>query len=111
MRAVEALGGECFCCGDRCPRRLSIDHINNDGAEKRQGRNGNRERGADFYRRIVRGELTDDVRLACYSCNCSRNGHDEPCHDLFEQAVLRMVHASLNNSEGERKVVDPSPDR
>lgn len=37
---IAAYGGRCACCGEATPEFLSIDHVNNDGAQHRREING-----------------------------------------------------------------------
>lgn len=64
---LEALGGKCACCGEKHSEFLTIDHINNDGAE---------------HRRLLKGDLKtmlagikkegfpkDRYQVLCANCN------------------------------------------
>lgn len=66
-------GQICNCpCGCRVTnyRWLTIDHINNDGAEKRK-RGGHRA-GKEFYLQIARLGFPDDLQILCWNCNCAK---------------------------------------
>lgn len=73
MRAavIKAYGGACSCCGERTFEFLSIDHINNDGAQHRReiGRSG----GHAFYRWLKKnGYPRGNFQLLCYNCNAAK---------------------------------------
>lgn len=76
--AVSLLGGRCVCCGEDNPMFLQFDHINNDGARDRGGRN--RNGNGRFVSRIVGGDRSDS-QLLCANCNTGkyRNGGVCPC--------------------------------
>lgn len=66
QRVIEAYGGQCACpgCHVTDPRKLTIDHINGNGAEHKAA-NGNQH----FYEWIVRNGFPDDLQLLCWTCN------------------------------------------
>ena len=73
---IEAYGGMCACCGETEPKFLSIDHINNDGYERRK--NGE-QCGAALYRWLRdQGWPKDDYQLLCMNCNFAK-GHFGTC--------------------------------
>lgn len=63
-------GGSCVCCGESRTAFLSLDHINNDGAEKR--RSGEHVIGTRFYKRLLQQPLDDSLQVLCYNCNLGR---------------------------------------
>jgi 5-methylcytosine-specific restriction endonuclease McrA len=75
------MGGFCSCppCGIRNHLKLSVDHINNDGASRRASEGT----GARFYGKILRGELSlTDFQLLCFNCNYSKHlGHGFCVHE------------------------------
>ena len=61
-------GWECACCGETEPIFLTIDHMNNDGAEHRR-----RDVVAiSLYRWLVRNGFPEGFQTLCYNCNCGR---------------------------------------
>jgi len=65
---IEHYGGACTCCGEREPRFLVLDHVNDDGAEQRRriGMGGWR-----FYRWLRLNEYPDDFKLQVLCANCN----------------------------------------
>lgn len=63
-------GKQCACCGETEESFLTIDHVNNDGAEHRRLRG--RGTGAAIYLDIIRRGFPPDFEIACYNCNCGR---------------------------------------
>ena len=55
----------CSCCGEDDIRMLSIDHINNDGKERRASEGA----GTNFYRWIIDNHFPDDLQVLCMGCN------------------------------------------
>jgi hypothetical protein len=71
-RVYEAYGGmKCACCGETTEAFLSIDHINNDGAEHR--RTVNRR---NFYKWLEENGFPPGYQVLCMNCNFgkARNG-------------------------------------
>jgi len=78
-------GGKCACCGETEFLFLTLDHINNDGAEHRrqlaeQKGHNNYRRGLGndhVYRELVTTNFKDADRfqVLCYNCNCGKRGN------------------------------------
>lgn len=69
LEVIRAYGGHCVCCGEDTMEFLSIDHVNNDGAQERRAIGS----GPNFYRSLKkRGFPRDGYRLLCLNCNLSR---------------------------------------
>jgi hypothetical protein len=72
---IDALGGKCACCGESHIAFLSVDHINNDGAEhKRKLFNGKTIGGSSTVYRDIRkqGYPRDKFQVLCFNCNCAK---------------------------------------
>lgn len=67
-------GVECVACGEKESKFLTLDHINNDGWERRKS--NYREGGIAFYLDIIRHGKRDDLEVLCFNCNFgkARNG-------------------------------------
>ncbi len=80
----EHYGAVCDCCGENEVRFLTIDHINNDGAEHRK----EVAAGAVFFKWIIINNFPNTVRILCFNCNSGRyhNGgvcpHEERLADI-----------------------------
>lgn len=77
-RVRAAYGGFCKCCGEDDPAFLTMDHINNDGAEHRREigalHNGRYVKGGvDFYRWVERNNFPSYLQLLCFNCNCAKH--------------------------------------
>jgi len=87
---VAAYGGKCVCCGLDDWRFLSIDHINNNGAEERRilNESGNVGGGHGFYVKLrQRGFPKEEYQLLCYNCNMAKYvfgqcPHKESCYNV-----------------------------
>ena len=77
-RVYMAYGGyRCACCGETEPKFLSIDHINNDGAEhKRMHR---LHTGEQMYRWLIRNKFPKGFQILCMNCNWGKRGNDGVC--------------------------------
>jgi len=72
LAAYSAYGGMiCACCGETMEAFLSIDHINNDGAEHRKGVNRR-----NLYKWLKANNYPPGFQILCMNCNFgkARNG-------------------------------------
>ena len=85
FEAIIALGSMCACCGEEHPAFLSLDHINNDGAEHRAqySSSNNSLIYADARRE---GWPTDRYQLLCYNCQSAKNYQGVCPHRVGETA-------------------------
>lgn len=75
--AYKKLGGCCCCCGETEESFLTIDHVNDDGAEHR--RCGNI---SGLYNHIVNGTCKYEVQLYCANCNMSKRRLGKCIHQI-----------------------------
>lgn len=66
----------CVKCNETNPRFLSIDHINNDGADHRKSIGG----GSYLYDWLIKNDFPKGFRVMCYNCNLSL-GFFGICHE------------------------------
>jgi hypothetical protein len=68
---IDAYGGRCACCGETELSWLSLDHVNNDGAERRRsGVYPGAGCGRELYRWLVKNGFPKDHGLAVLRMNC-----------------------------------------
>jgi len=87
---LSAYGGACACCGESEPEFLSIDHIDESGADHRRalgGKQGDTRRfsagGEKTYKWLKdRGFPTDGFQLLCMNCNFAKGKLGECPHKL-----------------------------
>lgn len=96
LDALDAYGGRfCSCCGETNIKFLTIDHINNDGAEHRRS---NKNRGGNsFYRWLKTHDYPPGYQVLCWNCNCGRACNGGICpHEEQRRALLaslpKLVH-------------------
>jgi hypothetical protein len=63
---IAIYGGVCTCCAESEIAFLTIDHINNDGAEHR------RKIGKRIYCWLKQHEFPSDFQVLCFNCNCGK---------------------------------------
>lgn len=61
-------GHECSCCGEKEPKFLTIDHVNDDGAEHRKEVSA----GIVLFRWLVTNGFPRTFRILCFNCNSGR---------------------------------------
>lgn len=65
-----AYGGyTCACCRETIPAFLSIDHINDDGADHR------RSIGSDLYRWLIKHNFPEGFQVLCMNCQWGKRKH------------------------------------
>lgn len=72
LEALEAYGRACAFCTERDFRTLTIDHVHNDGAERRRQGEG---QGNTLYRRLKTRGYPDGYQVLCWTCNAMKQFH------------------------------------
>ena len=89
----------CACCGEDTIGCLTLDHVNNDGADHRKkiGDFGN-----SVNRWIIKNNFPEGFQVLCYNCNCSKGANKGICsHKLpSKEKEFRML---LNEELEKRK--------
>lgn len=91
---INHYGGKCVCCGVSEMWFLTIDHINNDGAEHARliGR------GSALYRWLKRNNYPIGFRVLCANCNYGRARNNEVCpHDHIVCRGVLPAHTRSRN--------------
>ena len=81
IEALDAYGGPiCSCCGETSVFFLTLDHINNDGAEHRRRTKG--ASGKVLAWVLKKEGYPPGFQVLCFNCNCgkARNGGVCPHH-------------------------------
>ena len=76
-----AYGGyRCVCCGENEPKFLSIDHVDNDGADWRRQTFGSRfATGRQTYQWLRRHNYPDGFQVLCMNCNFGKRMNGGTC--------------------------------
>lgn len=73
----------CACpgCGERHIEFLTIDHMNNDGAEhRRELGKGTRHCGGSMYHWLRKNNYPLGFQVLCFNCNCAKGLYGECPH-------------------------------
>lgn len=74
-----AYGGyKCQCCNETEPMFLSIDHINNDGAEERKSGKYNGS-GSAFYLWLCKNNFPSGYQVLCMNCQVGKHKNGGVC--------------------------------
>lgn len=92
---IELYGGKCSCCGDDRVEFLTLDHVEGDGALRRNnnGRRKSGQRSRDNLQEYIKANKAydpDTFQILCMNCNCGKQWYGEcPCRNypnLFPQS-------------------------
>jgi len=90
---------ECACCGNRFLSFLTIDHIDNNGAEHR--RQIKAAGGSGLYGWLKRANYPAGFQVLCWNCNCSKAySKDHVCEHKRKSCHTtekNLYELSLNN--------------
>ncbi len=90
-------GSVCNCCGISDWPFLTIDHINNNGADHR--RSLNKLSGVAFYRYLRENDYpTDNYQILCNNCNSAKGYHGFCPHSLNDKSLCSFCHIKLSSN-------------
>lgn len=96
--AFEHYGTKCAYCGEEEEIFLTIDHIENNGAEHRKGING-KNRGHNLPTWLRRNDYPTGFQTLCYNCNCAKNHHPpEIIKNAIKTRKKRLLKQALTQS-------------
>jgi len=72
IKAFLHYGDACQCCGEKILAFLTIDHINNDGAE-------HRKTVKNIYDWLIQNNYPEGFRIRCRNCNSGANINKGEC--------------------------------
>lgn len=100
-----AYGGYiCACCGEAMPQFLSIDHINNDGAEHRR-----HEDRRHFYRRLRQKGFPPGFQVLCMNCNFGKARNGGVCPHKSSEGSSTISKESTSQANGDGSAGHPWP--
>ncbi len=96
IEVFAAYGGcSCACCGESELRFLTIDHVNNDGAEHRRQLFGTSKQigGSRLYRVLKKQGFPPGFQVLCFNCNVAKGFFGECPH----QTAKRLAAEKMND--------------
>lgn len=97
QEVIERYGGQCACCGEANHYFLTIDHVNNDGAEHRRKAGGH----AKTFDEIYKTPYNPRFQLLCHNCN-SAKGNYGSCPHTWAQIIPLGDNAALLRQSASR---------
>jgi hypothetical protein len=83
LAVFNAYGGpKCACCGETIFKFLTIDHINNDGAEHRRSLKNDKSKsssGQRIYCWLKKNNFPPGFQVLCFNCNCGKSLNNGIC--------------------------------
>jgi len=70
---------QCPKCNEREIKFLTIDHINNNGAEHRKTLNLKSRSSGDIYHWLIKNNFPEGFQVLCYNCNCGKARNNGVC--------------------------------
>jgi hypothetical protein len=70
---MDAYGGHCACCGETELVFLSLDHLNDNGAEHRRQLREEGINGNGLYRRLRQLDYPSGYQVLCFNCNWAKS--------------------------------------
>lgn len=96
-QVVEHYGGKCACCGEEEILFLSVDHIDENGAEMRKS--GSHPTGTQFFQWLVRQGYPLDFQILCYNCNIAKHRNGGICPHQSEGSETSPEGRRIKRSE------------
>jgi hypothetical protein len=72
LAAFIQYGSECAYCHDKRTLFLTIDHIENNGAEHRRQQRSGQNGGHNIYAWLRKNNYPKGFQTLCYNCNCTK---------------------------------------
>lgn len=90
IETFNAYGGcLCSCCGENNLAFLTLDHVDNNGADHRRELFGKTNvGGSPFYRKLRKQGYPSGFRVLCFNCNVARGFFGECPHVTQMKALL-----------------------
>lgn len=85
QKAIDGYGGKCKCCGEVEICFLTIDHVNNDGSERRRNGEGS---GDHLYAKLIREGFPPGYQVLCMNCNFAKGLFGSCPHELKQAGAL-----------------------
>lgn len=88
---IELYGGKCSCCGENRIEFLTMDHIQNDGCDRRRY-NDNKSELVD----AVKNYNPERYQILCFNCNIGRNRNGGECPHKNTANKSQIIHISIS---------------
>lgn len=94
IAAFNHYGKQCAFCNQSTFIFLTIDHINNDGAEHRKSLRNGKNQGHNIYAWLRKNNYPKGFQTLCYNCNCAKNHYSK-------EIVLEAINQNPNRTTKE----------
>jgi hypothetical protein len=85
-KVFDHYGDFCKCCGETYHEFLTVDHINDDGAEHRRNVTGT----TSIYRWLVSNDFPSGFQILCWNCNAAKHFRDGCPHQRVNVFALEV---------------------
>lgn len=90
IRVLRAYGGQCTCCGEKNLGLLTLDHVNDNGAEHRKSL-GFAKASVRIYAWAEANGFPDLLQVQCWNCNSGRYHNKGTCPHKDDQWVRQSA--------------------
>ena len=110
LEAFAAYGGfRCACCGETEPMFLTLDHINNDGAEHRRLVGG--KGGSSFFAWLRQKKFPPGFQVLCRNCNWGKHANGGVCPHQKSEGSSTIPEGSTPQATGGGSAERPASGR
>lgn len=88
---LEMYGYVCACCGEANPKFLTVDHVQNDGGDRRRFRSVGT---MIFLKEAISNYQPNVYRILCYNCNMGRAANGGICPHKQEHPDMKAYRRS-----------------
>lgn len=83
-KVIDGYGGKCNCCEESIREFLALDHVANDGGEKRKI-----QRQRVEYRLALKNNFPPEYQILCSNCNWGKHVNNGVCpHKTMPEFVI-----------------------
>lgn len=93
-KIMTAYGHKCYCCGESELAFLTIDHIDNNGADHKRSFSS----GGMLYKWLENNNYPEGFRVSCWNCNSGRAINNNICpHEITKKKIWEIMDQPIGD--------------